>query len=144
MLDSIKESVDFNTPVHSQKDAKSNTEKKFSQFKTSATSISNNTVTHVPSTSMIKKLKPVGDVQTIKVDSSTYYMTGLKKALKSPEDQSSENYMNHLKHTAQSLLYIKRVEAPHDDDLLPKVVHLPPQHQKGRNLLIIRHENSDL
>ena len=61
-----------------------------------------------------------------------YYMKALRIALLNEEDSNRQHFVDHLKHTVQSMSYILGVEAPHEDDILETSVYLPPLMKKGR------------
>lgn len=81
----------------------------------------------------VKKLFPIAGSPTTPVHHSkhNYYMEELLAAIKNPNDKNSQPFMNHIKHMAQSLLYIRGITKPHEDDLLSKSVYLPPPSKRG-------------
>lgn len=83
---------------------------------------------------LIKKGKSMDSLAVIvesKMSVRKYYRTNLLKALQKPDTEIGIQFMDHLKHTVQSMSYIEGVECPHSDDLLTSEVYLPPLARKG-------------
>lgn len=63
-----------------------------------------------------------------------YYMRSIQLGLLNEEDHSRREFVDHLKHTIQSMNYVIGVEAPHEDDILTRSVYLPPLPRKGKQI----------
>jgi hypothetical protein len=144
ILDNVKEHDEFRTekPVAP---ASSNNMKKKSLPAQVITGASREDLLPIV-TSPVKKLFPIAGTNTPIVHHSKhkYYMEELLAAIRSPHDKCSAPFMSHIKHTAQSLLYIRGAVKPHEDDLLAKSVYLPPSGKRGRLVITIRSQDCDI
>lgn len=99
----------------------------------------------VSPTNQAKKLFPIsGAPSPVHHSKHKYYMEELLAAIKNPNDKQSVPFMNHIKHMAQSLLYIRGAVKPHEDDLLAKSVYLPPPSKRGTLFPSPRRQNGHL